>query len=808
MIEKITGLEIEGRKFTTKQRIVLFDPTEPGAQPQRLALVYGRNGSGKTTIASAFRQTDPAFVDKRLSVSLVADDGSRITLPDEAKIAKAAIRVFDERYVDEKIKLLPDESGLGSIVLFSDPGDFEKDIKKLEGEKSTITEVCSKLKLEIEELEDAAKPSSPAYLWESVKSILKAGWAEEDRILKGTATKSRVSDSLAEEIAKLKCETANKDIVAEANKIRASLESLSSAGEVSNIPALSEFALGTFDEQAVLELLNQKIEKPVLTDREKNILAILGKYAGRVEEIRETFSSEIEYCPYCFRSIGADEKASLKESIEKVLNREVENYKAKLISVALPTFSFDKSSYTAADSALSEQIESKLAKARAIVESYRADILARAANVYGDTVYASRNLEAVVASANLLVEKLERKREDLVGFAQRKSSLKDTLFRLCKEKAHYQVESAYKAYQDQDKVLNDKRGSKKELELRIAELDAKINGLKAQKKGIKLAVDCINQSLRYIYASYDRFMVEAKDGKYVLKSHGFDIKPSDVSTGERHALALAYFFVDINANHQLNEFYLDEMMLVVDDPVSSFDAENKVGVFSFLMRQFGNVLTGNANSRVIMLTHDVYTMIQLSNASETLVKDILPGPKFKIRLLTMLPTGEFSNFNPEKHNEYSALLSDVYRFAKTGESSTCAFSVGNEIRRVLEAYSTFLYRKDSVSLFYDKSLRDKFGDLAEYFAAKMDRTVFHGESHLKYQAQAFSSDGNFFAIISDGDRQQVAKDALCILYLLDAEHLRAHLIPMTMGMPKTNAIGDVEMWIEDIRKTVRRKNEK
>ena len=207
MIEKITGLEIEGRKFTTKQQIVLFDPTEPGAQPQRLALVYGRNGSGKTTIASAFRQTDPAFVDKRLSVSLVADDGSRITLPDEAKIAKAAIRVFDERYVDEKIKLLPDESGLGSIVLFSDPGDFEKDIKKLEGEKSTITEVCAKLKLEIEELEDATKPSSPAYLWESVKRILKAGWAEEDRILKGTAAKSRVSDGLAEEIAKLKCET-------------------------------------------------------------------------------------------------------------------------------------------------------------------------------------------------------------------------------------------------------------------------------------------------------------------------------------------------------------------------------------------------------------------------------------------------------------------------------------------------------------------------------------------------------------------------------------------------------------------------
>ena len=119
MIEKIRGIEVVGRKFTTKQKVVLFEPTNPGAQPQRMALVYGRNGSGKTTIASAFRQADPAFEDKRLSVSLILDDDSRIALPDEAKIAKTAIRVFDEQYVDKKIKLMPDETGLGSIVLFS-----------------------------------------------------------------------------------------------------------------------------------------------------------------------------------------------------------------------------------------------------------------------------------------------------------------------------------------------------------------------------------------------------------------------------------------------------------------------------------------------------------------------------------------------------------------------------------------------------------------------------------------------------------------------------------------------------------------
>ena len=808
MIEKIKGLEIEGRKFTTKQKIVLFEPTNLGAQPQRLALVYGRNGSGKTTIASAFRQADPAFADKRLSVSLLLDDDSRIALPDEVKIARTAIRVFDEQYVDAKIKLMPDESGLGSIVLFSDPGDFEKAIAKLEGQKAQIEEVNARLELEIDELEDVSNPSSPTYLWESVKSILKAGWAEEDRVLKGAASKSRVSDVVAEEIAKLECKTANENIEEDTNKTRSVLDSLLSAGEVCNIPTLTRFELGGFDEQAVIELLNHKIEEPMLTDREKNILGILGKYAGRVEEIREIFSSEINHCPYCFRSINADEKTSLIGSIENVLNREVEDYKVKLASIVLPSFSFDKSNYMAVDSVVSEKIESELVKVRAIVESYRADILTRSRNVYGDMKFAGHDLEVTLTEVNLLVDELESKREYLIGLAQRKNDLKDRLIRLCKERAHYQVEAAYQTYLTQDKTLKKRQKDKKETESRIAELEAEINGLKAQKKGIKLAVDCINRSLRYIYASRDRFAVEAKGDKYILKSHGFDIKPSDVSTGERHALALAYFFVDINANHQLDEFYSDEVMLVVDDPVSSFDAENKIGVFSFLMRQFGDVLMGNMSSRIIMLTHDAYTMMQLSKASETLIKDIIPGPKSRIRLLTMSPDGEFGNFNPEKHNEYSALLFDVYNFAKTGKSSTCAFSVGNEIRRVLEAYSTFLYRKDAIALFHDKASRDKLKDLAEYFAAKMDRAVLNGESHMKFQAQSCSSDGNFFALISDGDRQQVAKDALCILYLLDAEHLRAHLGPVTKDMPKTNAIGDVEKWIEDIRNMIAEQNEK
>ena len=119
MIEKIRGVEIAGKRFETKQTLYFFDDAKKVA-PQRIALVYGRNGSGKTTIASAFRQANPILRDERLSVAFAMDDGSCKLVPQECGGLCNAIHVFDERYVDEKIKLKPDETGLGTIVLFAE----------------------------------------------------------------------------------------------------------------------------------------------------------------------------------------------------------------------------------------------------------------------------------------------------------------------------------------------------------------------------------------------------------------------------------------------------------------------------------------------------------------------------------------------------------------------------------------------------------------------------------------------------------------------------------------------------------------
>ena len=59
------------------------------------------------------------------------------------------------------------------------------------------------------------------------------------------------------------------------------------------------------------------------------------------------------------------------------------------------------------------------------------------------------------------------------------------------------------------------------------------------------------------------------------------MKPTQISLGERNIIALCYYFANIMQNQEFEESHAQEYILLIDDPVSSFDIENKVGIMSF-----------------------------------------------------------------------------------------------------------------------------------------------------------------------------------------------------------------------------------
>ena len=113
------------------------------------------------------------------------------------------------------------------------------------------------------------------------------------------------------------------------------------------------------------------------------------------------------------------------------------------------------------------------------------------------------------------------------------------------------------------------------------------------------------------------------------------------------------------------------------------------------------------------------------------------------------------------------------------------------MRQVMEAFSTFEYKKGIDSVFTDDTILAAM-ELEEdriHYKNLMYRIVLNGGSHRCDQTRNMQVD--FFAMISDSERRRTAKEILCFMYLLNKPHMMAHL-----GNVRCSTI---ESWCEAVR---------
>lgn len=106
-----------------------------------------------------------------------------------------------------------------------------------------------------------------------------------------------------------------------------------------------------------------------------------------------------------------------------------------------------------------------------------------------------------------------------------------------------------------------------------------------------------------------------------IKSRGQPVKPEQISCGERNALALCYYFTEIAKDTDARNMYSSEVLLVIDDPVSSFDLENRVGIISFLRLKLAQVFSACETTKGLIMTHDISVLLDLDKALGEIVKE-------------------------------------------------------------------------------------------------------------------------------------------------------------------------------------------
>lgn len=138
------------------------------------------------------------------------------------------------------------------------------------------------------------------------------------------------------------------------------------------------------------------------------------------------------------------------------------------------------------------------------------------------------------------------------------------------------------------------------------------------------------------------------------------------------------------------------------------------------------------------------------------------------------------------------MLDDIYKYAKTEDDkieNDLDDTIGNTMRKLLEAYSTFNYNKGIEEVTRNKNILEKIEneDIKQYFENFMYRLILNNESHTFDETRSL----DFYDFIARDEKIKTARSILILLNILDNTHLRAYL-------DNEDYIQDLKIWENEI----------
>ena len=791
----MTGVVIKSPFFDVPSKLELF-PAHPDVlkkpnspKKNRVALLYGANGSGKSTIAQGFREYRES-VNPR-TVELIPSAGESIMkISPEMKTEK--FFVFDEEYITQNIKM--QSNGLGTIVLFGKQIELEKRLDEVKAQIAQTKNAIDSKRNYIEQYNVENNVIAPQYWKNLIVKKLQGddGWAETGGIkIKKNQIKARVTDAEVDRLGELRPRKDEEKTRSNFNELFNAFDSVNSL-TAPITPPIQIIAPPTKLIEESEKLLTKVPQKPTLTLREQELLQTLGiNVLSNAKGFLSAKSNQI--CPTCLQSIPENHRAAALQQIENILNREVEEYRDKLRTLLLPQIPTDTYQiYKILDSELFAKVIIQISSVNKIIANHNeivqnkiADPLSQIQYNYSDDLIKSYN------QLNAILLDLENKRDVHNSIIANRKTVEIELLKLNDEIAHYTIKGEYQSLLQQKRA---KQIAESELNKLVQIRDELMNEqahLDAQRKNFQIAVEQINKSLSYIFYSDSRIALNLEnDQMYHLKVNGKPVSPDKISCGERNALALSYFFTQIAKETELQKLYCDEMFLVIDDPVSSFDVENRVGILSFLRYKLNQVLSSCETTKALIMTHDVSVMFDIQKAMDEISSYCAGIGKNAEYCSFQLTNKAINPFMFKSHNEYTRLIHCVYEYG-CNPTAEMELTIGNITRRVLEAFSTFTFKEgvEKVSLnpriltlIPEKSKR-------EYFQNSMYRLVLNTESHFQENVQG-APELSFFSHLSAAEKQRTARDVLCFMYCVNEVHVLSHL---------PSAQKDLENWMQSIK---------
>ena len=504
------------------------------------------------------------------------------------------------------------------------------------------------------------------------------------------------------------------------------------------------------------------------------------------ENVKEYFKKDVDICPYCLRKISEQYRNELVKDIENILNDEINQYKTKLEDLIIPNIEINET-YKEIDEILYKDLVTLIEKYDIQKNKINELIKKKKNNVYEmltENELENVNISTIINDINTNFERLNTKIEEINNIIENKEKTKQRLILLNKKIYYYKIQDDYNNYKKFREEKEKEIANNELIKKNIKTTKTEITTLNAQKNNIHIALDKLNKYLEYILFDKNRLKLECRDNEYFVKVNGKDVKLKDLSLGERNIISLAYFFtLMLEENNEDSEFEKDSF-IVIDDPISSVDSDNKIGIYSFLRMMFYKIIK-NSNSKIICFSHNLEVIFNLEKTFSDIGK-----AKMTIKELRKCKLNEFKY---RKYNEYSKMLTEIYEFANKEEGyEKLEYTIGNQMRKVLEAYATFNYKKGIENISTTEEILNKIEDESkrEYFRNFMYRLILNGDSHMEETVRSYPNN-TFFDHIDINEKIITAKSLLVFLYLIDDTHIK-------MYFSNKKEVENIESWCNQI----------
>ena len=769
MFENLKNITIEGGYFENPTIFNLF------SRESNLSIVYGRNGSGKTTIAKAIRQsvgkdTEQPTEEGYVSYSVSSD-------MDILDNKKDSVFIFDEEFVRENVRLKG--KGLETIVMIGEQVDLDAQITKNKEQKIAIEKKIEEQESLVSKFENAGETSSPLYFYNKIREELRkdGGWADIDRVVKGNVVKSRITEAFVKDLVSMEEPKETEEVLKEQlNDMLALYTQTEDAQAIVWKATELRFPESLDGVKAMLEKI---VDKPMLSEREQRLLAFLQRHASHHSQETTQLMAEEKwaFCPLCLRETNEKDYKNISEILSHILNKESEIYSAELdkvmstfVDVELDLSEFpdklnEKEKMTA--KLASEQLNKDLVAVRNKISLRKKDIYGVVTNSFqveemNDYVAHLTNYKDAIKALEVCVATFNRS-------VNERKELKKNVLQKNESLAKKHLKVLLNGYKRADKAYENCKKELLKLQEDNEKIDCEIKDLKSRIERTDIALDYINDELKYVFYSNTKAQLVAGNGCYKLMINGRNVPPKKISVGERNVLGLCYFFAKLFSDKKEEDKYREEILVVIDDPISSFDYGNRLGVMSLLRYQFGNIQKGNSNSRILVLTHDLRSVFDLVKIR----LELNNGQSARKGFLELVD----KQVKPQKiSNEYKKLLEYVYRYAKKSTSDEEEYmetSIGNVMRRVMEAFSSFCYNMSFDKMMcHDGVLKAIPDEKQKYYENFMCRLALNGESHMEDRVYELNTITPYF---TKQEKVQTAKSLLLFLYYINEEHLSCYM---------------------------------